>query len=129
MRVILPGGLRVDWSPNEVAEAMRILTQSLLDTAVSSEPTGLTLANPLIVRDGDTRAALTPMQHAVLRYVLSHGPSTHEDVIEAVWMGKPIAEKTLRTTCDAANVRMMDAGISWEISTRGSHVSIKKTDA
>jgi len=126
MRAILPGGVRVDWTPDEVAEAMRILTQSMLDAARGRESSGLTLANPLIVRYEDRQTKLTSTQHALLRYVLSHGATEFETLIEAVWFGKPVSDANLRKVCSDISTRFFDADIPYSLSAKAGVIELVK---
>jgi len=125
MRAILPGGLRVDWTPDEVAEAMRILTQSMLDAARGREQSGLTVANPLLVRYEDCQVKLTPTEHALVRFAHSRGPSDFDDVRDAVWM-KNVSDKRIANICGEITDKFLAAGIPYEVSGEGSLVSIKK---
>lgn len=131
MRVILPGGMRVDWTPDEVAEAMRILTQSMLDAATGREQSGLTVDAGLRV-DPDARLIYVdgvsidvgPKQVAVAKMVADHRHQSPAvlDVYRFVWMNdeKPRDDAERRNVVDsvirALNRKLRNKGAAKEFS-------------
>jgi hypothetical protein len=115
----------VKWSPEEMAEAMRAITQALLSEAMGRESSGLVLANPLIVRYYDRHAKLTPTEHALVRYVHSRGPADFDEVRQVVWM-KNVSDKRIANVCSEITGKFSDVGMPFEVSAEGSVVSIRK---
>jgi len=122
--ITLPGEIEVDWSPDEIADAIRILTTALLCLA-TDRPTGLTLANPQMVRcrapSGELhQCRLTATEHALVRFLLSHGPADVDQVRQAVWLGRSVAESTILRACYDVNAALLCSDILWEISPKNS---------
>jgi len=128
MRVILPGGVRVDWSPDEVAEAMRILTQSMLDAAKGLESPGLVLADRFL-RHEDNSVRLTATEASIARFVLSRKCPDVEQVCTAVWGNDDKSDSGVRSHCSRISTKLFDAGIPFALRCEGGGVYFEEISA
>lgn len=128
--------MRVLLTPSELADAISASTRDnngmveleFPDDAVAPRDDRPILADPQLVRYGDRQVKLTPTEHAIVRFVLEHGPSEVEAVIDAVWWRKEITDKCVRSHASRVTCQFFDAGIPFELTTRGGFVSIQRTD-
>jgi len=130
VKITLPGGIEADWTADEIADASRILTTALLCLA-TDRPTGLSLAAPQFVRwrapDGAIRQCrLTATQFALVRFLLAHGPCDLDEAREHVWLGKPVADKTILDVGYDITPLLFSAGIPWEISCTNSKLVLQQ---
>ncbi len=128
--------MRVALTPSELATMLvasirddsGMIQLEIPDGAVENHSPRLILANPQLVRYGKVQIRLTGTEHAVVRYVLSNGTSEFGDVIEGVWLGKPISDKTVTHVCSNISRQFLDAGIPYEVSSRGGFVCLESLD-
>jgi hypothetical protein len=124
VRVTLPGGVSVEWTPDEIAEAMRLLTASLL-AAASGRDERLVLAHPQIVRYDDRHARLTTTQYAVVRLLLAHGSRDFDQIRDSVWLGKPVSDKRIANVCCEITANFCDNDVPYEVTAEGGRVSLR----
>jgi len=121
MRVILPGGVRADWSLDEVAEAMRILTQALVSEAAGRQ-SRLVLADRFL-RYADQSVKLTATERSIVRLVLSRESVDIEDLATAVWgHSADVSDGTIRTHCYNVSTKLFDASIPFALRCEGGSI-------
>lgn len=86
---------------------------------------GLTVELPLTVRYGSQSTTVSQTEYALIRLVLSRGPVTYEDAIDAVWFGREISDATIRATSSHISTRFLDADIPFAVSAAGGCIAIK----
>lgn len=123
MRVILPGGVCADWSPDEVAEAMRILTQALL-TEATGRPSGLVLAGRFL-RYGEISVRLTATEQQIMRLLISREMVEVETLVTAVWGHVEASDNTIRTHCSNISTKLFDAGLSYAVRYAAGMISLE----
>lgn len=125
--------MRVRLTPSELAEIIAGASQDaagmveleIPDECVDRDCPRLILAHPQIVRYDDRHARLTPTQYAIVRFALREGGSAEfGDIRQAVWLGKPVADKAIQNECSRISGRLAAAGIPCTVTTTGSRVTL-----
>jgi hypothetical protein len=71
---------------------------------------------------GGKTVKLQSQHHELMKYLWSHKRSKVDDVIEAVWGGRMIADDTPRKTCHKLSLVLVKAGIPIQVHCKGGEV-------
>lgn len=120
VKILLPGGMAVEWSLEEAADVAKRITDILLAEATGSavQPSLPAVAGPLrAFLDSEQSEQLTPGMRTALQTILRQGPVSAGDLAEVgVFNTNPPSGDAIKRFRTRTNVHLIEAGLTLSYS-------------